>query len=54
MTNQEMSELTVAVYDSDGVLVVELAGELDVISAAVLREALAAFDLDGGLNVGWI
>lgn len=51
MANEMPAELTVAVYESDAVTVVELAGELDVTTTGTLREALAAIDLAGGLVV---
>lgn len=51
MTIQRSAELTAAVYDSDGVTVVEVAGELDLYTAETLRETLVALDLDGELDV---
>jgi anti-sigma B factor antagonist len=44
-------DLTVTVRQAGTQTVMQLAGELDLATAAILREALLLLDLDGGINL---
>lgn len=51
MANLEPVELAIVRREKDRLVVMELAGNLDVSTAGKLREALLQLDLDGGLSV---